>query len=118
MQIVQQALFVIISAFAIWLFTRKIRVIRRNINLGHDELFTDNKALRWKNVLLLAFGQKKMFRYPLVAFLHFFVYAGFIIINIEILEIIVDGMFGTHRLFAAPLGGLYNFLIDAFEILA
>ena len=76
------------------------------------------KAQRWKNVLLLAFGQKKMFRNPLVAVLHFFVYAGFIIINIEVLEIVLDGIFGTHRLFAKPLGGFYTFLINAFEILA
>src|SRR5207244_3257979 len=63
-------------------------------------------------------GQKKMFRNPLVAVMHFFVYAGFIIINIEVLEIILDGIFGTHRLFARPLGGFYTFLIDSFEILA
>ena len=68
--------------------------------------------------MLLAFGQKKMFRNPLVAVLHFFVYAGFIIINIEVLEIVLDGIFGTHRLFAAPVGGLYTFLINSFEILA
>ena len=67
---------------------------------------------------MLAFGQKKMFRNPLVAVLHFFVYAGFIIINIEVLEIVLDGIFGTHRMFAAPLGGLYKILINGFEILA
>src|SRR5690606_27803134 len=67
---------------------------------------------------LLAFGQKKMFRNPLVAVLHFFVYAGFIIINIEVLEIVLDGILGTHRLFAPLLGSLYSFLINAFEILA
>ena len=63
-----------------------------NINLGRDEDFSDQKSRRWKNVLLLAFGQKKMFRNPLVAILHFFVYAGFIIINIEVLEIVLDGI--------------------------
>jgi heterodisulfide reductase subunit C len=68
--------------------------------------------------LLIAFGQKKMYRNPLVAVLHFFVYAGFIIINIEVLEIILDGIFGTHRLFAELLGGFYNFLINSFEVLA
>ncbi len=118
MQIIQQTAFVIVSALAIFLFAKKVREIRRNINLGRDELINDQKGIRWKNVLLLAFGQKKMFRYPLVALLHFFVYAGFIIINIEVLEIILDGIFGTHRLFAAPLDGLYIFLINAFEILA
>ena len=118
MQIAQQALFVLITAIAIWLFIKKIREISRNIKLGRDEDFNDHKDQRWKNVLLLAFGQKKMFRNPLVAVMHFFVYAGFIIINIEVLEIVLDGIFGTHRLFAKPLGGLYTFLINAFEILA
>jgi heterodisulfide reductase subunit C len=118
MQIAQQILFIVISVFSIWFFAKKVREIRRNIRLGHDEDLNDNKGQRWKNVLLLAFGQQKMFRNPLVAVLHFFVYAGFIIINIEVLEIILDGIFGTHRLFARPLGGLYHFLINSFEILA
>lgn len=118
MQIVQQVLFVLVSAIAIWLFSKKVKEIVRNIKLGRDEDFSDRKADRWKNVLLLAFGQKKMFRNPLVAILHFFVYAGFIIINIEVLEIVLDGILGTHRLFAKPLGAFYTFLINAFEILA
>ena len=118
MQIVQQVLFVLVSIVAIWLFTKKVKEISRNIKLGRDEDFSDNKSQRWKNVLLLAFGQKKMFKNPLVAILHFFVYAGFIIINIEVFEIVLDGIFGTHRLFAKPLGGFYTFLINAFEVLA
>src|SRR5438067_7130652 len=73
---------------------------------------------RWKNVLLIAFDQKPMFDKPLVALLHLAVYAGFVIINIEILEIILDGIFGTHRLFAPYLGSFYTFIIDFFEILA
>ena len=117
-QLVQQILFVGLVAFAIWLFAGNIKKIRRNILLGKDEDFSDNKSLRWKNVLLLAFGQKKMFRNPLVAILHFFIYAGFIIINIEVLEIVLDGGLGKHRLFANVLGGFYTFLIDGFEILA
>ncbi|HEU5164014.1 MAG TPA: (Fe-S)-binding protein [Chitinophagaceae bacterium] len=118
MQILQQILFVLVSIIAIWLFSKKVRETSRNIKLGLDEDFSDNKRQRWKNVLLLAFGQKKMFKNPLVAVLHFFVYAGFIIINIEVLEIVLDGIFGTHRLFAKPLGGFYTFLINAFEVLA
>jgi heterodisulfide reductase subunit C len=118
MQIAQQIFFILISVVAIWLFTRKVKEIRRNIFLGQAEDLGDNPGLRWKNVLLIALGQKKMFRNPLVALLHLFVYAGFIIINIEILEIIIDGIFGTHRLFAKPLGGLYVFFINAFEVLA
>src|SRR5690606_616012 len=118
MQLVQQILFVLVSVFSIGLFTRKAKEIARNIKLGRDEDMVRDPSQRWKNVLLLAFGQKKMFRNPLVAILHFFVYAGFIIINIEVLEIILDGILGTHRLFAAPLGGFYSFLINAFEVLA
>jgi heterodisulfide reductase subunit C len=118
MQIAQQILFILISGLAIWLFAKKVKGISRNIKLGRDEDLNDNPGQRWRNVLLLAFGQQKMFRNPLVAVLHFFVYAGFIIINIEVLEIILDGIFGTHRLFAPILGGFYNFLINTFEVLA
>jgi heterodisulfide reductase subunit C len=118
MQIVQQILFFLLSVVAIWLFTKKVRAIRRNILLGRDETINDNRSQRWRNVLLLAFGQKKMFRNPLVAVLHFFVYAGFIIINIEILEIILDGILGKHRMFAPAIGSLYGVLIGCFEILA
>jgi heterodisulfide reductase subunit C len=118
MQIAQQILFILLSVVAIALFTKKAKEIIRNIKLGRDETINDNRAQRWKNLFLLAFGQKKMFRNPLVAVLHFFVYAGFIIINIEVLEIVLDGIFGTHRLFAPFLGGFYTFLINSFEILA
>lgn len=118
MQIAQQILFVLLSAVSIWLFSKKVKEISRNIRLGRDEDFSNNKPQRWKNLLLLAFGQQKMFRNPLVALLHFVVYAGFIIINIEVLEIVLDGITGKHRLFAAPLGGFYTFLINAFEVLA
>jgi heterodisulfide reductase subunit C len=118
MQLAQQILFIALSAVSIWLFAKKVKEINRNIKLGRDEDLNDQPGRRWRNVLLLAFGQKKMFRNPLVAVLHFFVYAGFIIINIEVLEIILDGIAGTHRLFAAPLGVFYTFLINAFEILA
>lgn len=118
MQIVQQILFALICGFSIWLFSKNIKEIRRNILLGKDEEINDNPSQRWRNVLLLAFGQKKMFKNPLVGILHFFVYAGFIIINIEVLEIILDGLLGTHRLFAEPLGKVYALLINSFEVLA
>jgi heterodisulfide reductase subunit C len=118
MHLLQQIIFVSIAALAIGLFTKKILQIRRNILLGKDEDLSDNPAKRWKNLLLLAFGQKKMFRNPLVAIMHFIIYAGFIIINIEIVEIVLDGIFGTHRLFFPYLGGAYTFIIDFFEILA
>ncbi|MET0635136.1 MAG: (Fe-S)-binding protein [Chitinophagaceae bacterium] len=118
MQIAQQILFVLVSGLAIGLFIKEAGKILRNIRLGRPQDLSDHPAERWKNLLLLAFGQKKMFRNPLVAVLHLFVYAGFIIINIEVLEIVLDGVLGTHRLFAPILGGAYNFLIDTFEVLA
>jgi heterodisulfide reductase subunit C len=113
-----QIIFIVITIIAIWLFSKKTGRIRRNILSGRDEDLTDNKNQRWRNVLLLAFGQKKMFRNPLVAVMHFIIYVGFIIINIEVLEIIIDGLLGTHRIFAPPLGSLYTWLINGFEFLA
>lgn len=117
MQIVQQILFIVLAAAAVWIFAKKASFIRKNISLGREETFEPHPD-RWRNVLLMAFGQKRMFDKPLVALLHFIVYAGFIIINIEILEIILDGVLGTHRLFAPTLGSFYSFVINFFEILA
>jgi heterodisulfide reductase subunit C len=118
MNFLQQVLFILILGLASWLFAKNILHIRRNILSGKEEDLDDNPAERWKNLLLLAFGQKKMFKNPLVAFLHFVIYAGFIIINLEVLEIVLDGILGTHRLFFPALGGLYRFLINFFEVLA
>lgn len=118
MHYLPQILFLVLSALAVGLFAKKAGEIRRNILLGKDETLTDQPAKRWRNLLLLALGQKKMFHNPLVAVMHFVIYAGFIIINLEVLEIVLDGLLGTHRLFAPFLGGLYNWLINAFEFLA
>lgn len=118
MQIAQQILFLLLSVAAVVLFYKNISRIKRNINLGRPEIINDHREKRWKNVLLLAFGQKKMFRNPIVGLLHFLVYAGFIVINIEVLEIILDGLLGTHRLFVKYFGNLYTLLINAFELLA
>lgn len=118
MQIALQILFIVLLGSAGWLFGKNILQIRRNILLGRDEDLYDNKPLRWKNLFLLALGQKKMFRNPLVAVMHLVIYAGFIIINIEVLEIVLDGILGTHRLFFPYAGELYSFLINFFEILA
>ncbi|MES2702287.1 MAG: (Fe-S)-binding protein [Bacteroidota bacterium] len=118
MQVVQQILFIVLALAAIFLFTKKVKEIRRNIMLGRDEDLTDNKDQRWRNMILLALGQKKMFKRPVPALLHLAVYAGFIIINAEILEIFIDGVTGAHRIFAGPLGGLYAFLVGFFEVLA
>ncbi len=119
MQLIQQVLFVALVGFSIWLFARNIGRIRRNILMGKDEAIETDTATRWRNVVLLALGQKKMFKYPLVAVMHLVIYAGFIIINAEVLEILLDGLTGQHRMFAGALGeGFYNFLINSFEILA
>lgn len=118
MHLIQQVLFILVFIVAVYLFTRKVRQIRRNIFLGKEKVINDHKSERWRNVLLLAFGQKKMFRNWIPAVLHFFVYAGFIIINIEIIEIILDGLTGKHRMFSPLLGPVYNVLIGCFEILA
>jgi len=118
MHIIFQLAFIAVAICAILLFTKKVKEIRRNILLGRDEDLTDHPDQRWRNVLLLALGQKKMFKKPLVAVLHFLIYAGFIIINIEVLEIILDGIFGTHRLFRGLSGPLYSWLINSFEFLA
>ena len=118
MHILQQILFAALTAIAIWLFSKHIMQVRRNILLGKDQDLSGNRSLRWKNVLLLAFGQKKMFQNPLVAVMHFVIYAGFIIINIEVLEIVLDGLLGTHRLFLPYTGAIYTFLINFFEVLA
>ena len=118
MHVVPQIIFIAIIASAVWLFTKNILQIRRNIFLGVAEQLNDNKPQRWRNLLLLALGQKKMFKNPLVAVMHLVIYAGFIIINLEVLEIVLDGIFGTHRLFFPFLGSFYTFLINFFEILA
>lgn len=118
MHIIAQIIFFLVTVTAIWFFSRKIIAIRRNILLGREQQLNDRKPERWKNVLLLAFGQKKMFRNPLVAVLHLVIYLGFIIINIEVLEIVLDGLLGTHRLFAPYTGKAYTFLINGFELLA
>lgn len=110
-------IFAIILIFGFGFFTINIRKIIRNIKLGQDVNRSDNPSLRWKNMAMIALGQSKMVKRPIAGLLHIIVYVGFIIINIELLEIIVDGLFGTHRVFSG-LGSLYNFLIGSFEILA
>ncbi len=118
MQLIQQILFILLAGVAVYLFVKKATFIKKNINLGRDEMLKDNPGARWRNMLLMGLGQKRMFDKPLVAFLHLAVYVGFIIINIEILEIILDGILGTHRLFAPFLGSVYGFVINFFEVLA
>lgn len=99
-------------------FTQNILRIKRNILLGKEAGRNDQKSERWKHMIRVALGQSKMGVKPVAAALHLVVYIGFIIINIELLEIILDGLLGTHRLFAPRLGSIYDFLIGSFEILA
>ena len=113
----QIAFLVIVGIFGYFIFGR-IRQISKNIKLGKSIDLSGNKADRWKNMLLIAFGQKKMFKRPLPAFLHLLIYVGFVLINLEVLEIIIDGIFGTHRIFAPVLGSIYTAMINFFEFLA
>jgi len=110
-------LFAIALILGLGYFTKNIKKLVRNIKLGQDIDVSDNKSQRWKNMAMIALGQSKMVRRPVAGILHVIVYVGFIIINIEVLEIIIDGLFGTHRIFSG-LGSLYGLLIGSFEILA
>ncbi len=110
-------LFLILLLVGVGYFVNNIRKLKRNIALGRDIDLSDNPKQRFKNLTLIALGQSKMVKRPVSGFLHVIVYIGFIIINIEVLEIIYDGLTGSHRAFAV-LGGFYDFLIASFEILA
>ncbi|MEN9440266.1 MAG: hypothetical protein RLZ33_342 [Bacteroidota bacterium] len=99
-------------------FTLNILKIRANILLGRDIDRTDNSSERWKTMILVAFGQKKMFTRPIPALLHFALYAAFIITQIELIEIFVDGIAGTHRVFKDSLGGFYTFMVSFIEVLS
>lgn len=110
-------LFAIALVIGIGYFVKNVRKLVRNIKLGKDVDVSDNKPQRFKNMINIALGQSKMVRRPIAGFLHVIVYVGFIIINIEVLEIIIDGLFGTHRIFSG-IGSLYGVLIGSFEILA
>lgn len=113
-----QILFIIIFGTAIFFFARAVKRIRRNILLGKPEDRSDNPAARWVNMAKVALGQSKMTVKPIAGFFHILIYVGFVLINIEVLEILIDGVFGTHRFFAPYLGSLYIAAINFFEILA
>ncbi|MGV6831088.1 MAG: 4Fe-4S dicluster domain-containing protein [bacterium] len=111
--------FAIALIFGVGFFARNIGKLKRNIGLGKDVDLSDNKGQRWKNMAMIALGQSKMVKRPIAGFLHVIVYVGFVIINIEVLEIIIDGLLGTHRVFSTLIPeALYGFLIGSFEILA
>jgi ferredoxin len=115
---VQQIAFLVTLGIAIYFISRRVSSIRKNINLGKTSGPIDRRNERVKNLLLVAFGQKKMFKRITPAILHFFIYFGFLVINLEVLEFVIDGLAGTHRIFAPYLGSFYTALMNFFEFLA
>ncbi len=118
MEYISQIAFILTLAVAGYFLTKRIGTIKNNIQLGKDIDRSDRKGERWKNTFLIAFGQKKMFKKLIPAFLHLLIYVGFLVINLEVLEFIIDGIAGTHRIFAPFLGDFYTVLINIFEFLA
>ena len=119
MQYIDNIIFFIALVAGFGLFFKSLKEIYRNIKLGRAIDRSDNPSLRWKTMGKVALGQSKMVKRPIAGFLHILVYVGFVIINIELLEIIVDGIFGTHRFLAAVLGhSLYSVFTATLEILA
>lgn len=110
-------IFGLLLAAGIGFFVRNIQKLKRNIKLGVDKPVVGSRKQRWVNMTRIALGQSKMVRRPISGLLHIIVYIGFVIINIEVLEIVIDGLFGTHRIFSS-IGPLYGILIGTFEILA
>jgi ferredoxin len=114
---VSNAIFALVLIGASVLFYRNLSRIRRNILLGRDLDRTDNKPERWKTMARVALGQSKMVTRPIAGFMHILIYVGFVIINIEVLEIVLDGLFGAHRVFSGFLGSAYQSFINFFEFL-
>lgn len=117
MEYISNIIFALILVIGIVFFARNVKKLIRNIQLGKEVDVSDNKPQRWKNMVKIALGQTKMVVRPVPGILHILVYVGFIIINLEVLEIVIDGLLGTHRIFA-DLGVFYDILIASFEILA
>ena len=116
MELLPNIIFSVILIVTLGFFVRNIKRLRRNINFGKGQTETiEDSPQRWKNMIRIALGQSKMIRRPIAGILHIVVYLGFIIINIELIEIIIDGIFGTHRIFSS-IGVLYGILIGLFEI--
>lgn len=119
MQYIPNILFAIALILGVGYFSRNVKKLIRNIKLGHDVDVSNQKNVRLNNMLRIAFGQSKMVVRPVAGIMHIIVYVGFVIINLEVLEIIIDGLFGTHRIFSQVLSdSVYGFLIGSFEILA
>lgn len=117
MNFLDNIFFALLLAVGIGYFAINVKKLIRNINLGRDVNRSDNSSERWKNMAMVALGQSKMVKRPIAGFLHIIVYVGFVIINIEVIEIIIDGLFGTHRVLSF-MGIFYDVLIGSFEILA
>ncbi|MFC3416883.1 (Fe-S)-binding protein [Algoriphagus hitonicola] len=118
MSFLPQLAFLIILGVAGYILSKRIKFLKRNILLGKAETRNDQTDARWKTMLLVAFGQQKMFKRFIPAFLHLLIYVGFVVINLEVLEFILDGILGTHRLFAPVLGSAYTVAMNIFEFLA
>lgn len=117
MNFLDNIFFALLLAIGIGYFAINVKKLIRNIKLGRDINRSDNSSERWKNMTMVALGQSKMVKRPIAGFLHIIVYVGFVIINIEVIEIIIDGLFGTHRVLSF-MGFFYDILIGSFEILA
>lgn len=118
MSFLPQLIFLIILGAAGFFLIKRVKFLQRNILLGKPEIRNDQPAKRWKTMFLVAFGQQKMFKRFIPAFLHLFVYIGFLVINLEVLEFVIDGILGTHRIFAPFLGSAYTVAMNLFEFLA
>jgi ferredoxin len=115
---IQQVVFILTLSLAAFFIRKRVVRIIRNIRFGKNRQITDNTGQRWLNVALIALGQKKMFKRITPALLHILIYVGFLVINLEVLEFIIDGIAGTHRIFAPYLGSVYTLLMNVFEFLA
>jgi heterodisulfide reductase subunit C len=118
MSILPQLVFLLVFASAAYILSKRIKYLRRNIFLGKGETRNDHPEERWKTMLLVAFGQQKMFKRFVPAFLHLLIYVAFVIINLEVLEFVIDGLAGSHRIFAPFLGAAYGVAMNIFEFLA
>ncbi len=115
---IQSLLFILVAGAASWFTWKGFSRVLQNINLGKPETIRDHKALRWRNVVLIALGQQKMFKNLLPAVLHLALYIAFVVTQVELIEIFVDGILGTHRFFAPQFGGFYTFVISSIEVLS
>src|SRR5688572_25574297 len=115
---ISQIFFALITSIAFYVAISQFYRIWQKIHLGKPEKIGGNTGLRWRNVLLVAFGQQKMFKRITPAILHLFIYTAFLLTQVELIEILIDGTFGVHRFFANYLGWFYTFVLSVIEILS